>query len=40
MGIDKDKSQAIEAADLRRNAEEFLRAKTAKTCPPRTEAES
>jgi hypothetical protein len=39
MGIDKDKSQSTEAAELRRHAEEELKAKTAKTPPSRSEAE-
>ena len=37
MGIDKDKSQGSEAADLRRHAEERLHAKSAELHPPRTE---
>jgi PAS domain S-box-containing protein len=40
MGIDKDKSCSTEAAELRRRAEELLRAKTAEAPPLRTEAES
>ncbi|MGD0843655.1 MAG: ATP-binding protein [Geobacteraceae bacterium] len=40
MGIDKDKSRSTEAAELRRRAEELLRAKTAEAPPLRTEAES
>jgi PAS domain S-box-containing protein len=40
MGIDKDKNQPNAAAELRRRAEELLRAKTAEARPLRTEAES
>ena len=40
MGIDKDKIQATEPAELRRRAEDLLRVKTAEARPPRTEAES
>jgi PAS domain-containing protein len=40
MGFDKDKIQATEPAELRRRAEELLRAKTVEARPPRTEAES
>ena len=40
MGIDKDKSRTTEAAELRRRAEELLRAETAEAPSPRTEAES
>ena len=40
MGIDKDKNQPTEAAELRRRAEEELKAKRAVAPSPRTEAES
>ena len=40
MGIDKDKSLLPAAAELRRHAEEQLRAKTAKLHSPRTEEET
>jgi len=39
MGIDKDKIQAIKAADLRWHAEERLYVKTADLQPPRTDGE-
>ena len=37
MGIDKDKSLSADAAELRRQAEKLLCAKTAELHPPRTE---
>jgi PAS domain-containing protein len=40
MGIDKDKNKSATAAELRRHAEEQLRAKTAELHPPRTEEET
>lgn len=40
MGVDKDKSVSTAAAELRRQAEERMRARTAKVHPPRTEAET
>src|SRR5208337_2168290 len=40
MGIDKDRNQPTEAAELRRHAEEELKAKPAETPFPQTEAES
>jgi PAS domain S-box-containing protein len=40
MGIDKDRSQPTADPELRRRAEELLRAKTAEARPLRTEAES
>ena len=36
----KDKEETTEAAELRRRAEDLLRAKTAEARPSRTEAES
>lgn len=39
MGIDKDKIQAVKAADLRWHAEERLYVKTAELQPPRTDGE-
>jgi PAS domain S-box-containing protein len=39
MGIDNNKSQPTQAADLRRHAEERLNAKTAELHQPRTEAD-
>jgi PAS domain S-box-containing protein len=40
MGVDKDKSLSTATAELRRQAEERLQAKTAEVPPPRTEEES
>ena len=40
MGIDKDKSRLSTAAELRRQAEERLRAKTANLHAPRTKQET
>jgi PAS domain S-box-containing protein len=40
MGIDKDKREPTQAAELRRRAEELLAAKTAEALPPRTDDES